>query len=117
MFKCRPVAVLAKHPIGLSVMGKPTICKSLAWCSTDGQRHLAAGYGNGLISLFDLQTSSSLLKKVSSGVIQLKPRKSWIAHGAMISSLRWVPTSGCAYIVSASFDRHVKIWCLDDMGE
>ena len=117
VFKCRPVAVLAKHPIGLSVMGKPTICKSLAWCSTDGQRHLAAGYGNGLISLFDLQTSSSLLKKVSSGVIQLKPRKSWIAHGAMISSLRWVPTSGCAYIVSASFDRHVKIWCLDDMGE
>lgn len=118
MFKCRPVAVLDKHPIGLSVHGKPTICKSLAWCPTNGQRQMAVGYGNGLISLFDLQTSASLLKRLSSsGVRQLKPRKTWIAHGAMISSLKWVPTSGCAYLVSASFDRHIKIWCLDDMGK
>ena len=118
MFKCQPIAVLDRHPIGLSVMGKPTICKSLSWSCTDGQRQLAVGYGNGLISLFDLQTSSSLLKKLSpKGVIQLKPRKTWIAHGAIINSLKWVPISGCSYLVSASFDRHVKIWCLDDMGE
>lgn len=118
LIKCRPIAVLDKHPVGLSVLGKPTVCKAIAWSATDQQRHLAVGYGNGLISIFDLQTKSSLLKKVNrNGNVELKPRKSWIAHGAMINSLKWVPTSGSGYLVSGSFDRQIKVWPLDDMSE
>ena len=119
VFKCKPTFILDEHPVGQSLFNKQTtICKSISWSLTDQQRFIAAAYGNGLISIFDLQTNSRLLKKVqkNSGIIELKAKKSWIGHGAAINTIKWLPLTNCTYLVTGSFDRYVKIWCLDDMS-
>lgn len=116
-FKCKPIIILDKHPVCVSSYNQPTICKCLSWSPTDNQRYIVAGYGNGTISVFDLKTNSSLLKKINAyGQIELRFKKSWIGHGAIINSIKWLPLSGCNYIVSGGFDRLCKIWSLDDMS-
>lgn len=118
VIKLEPIVILDRHPICSSVFNKATICKTISWSQTDQQRFIVAGYGNGLISIFDLQTQSSLLKKVNTTTDQifLKPKKNWIAHSACVTSVKWIPLAGCLHIVSGGFDRVVKVWSLDDMS-
>src|SRR5690606_23475958 len=84
VLQCIPVAVLTKPAKCTATIDKnEVICRCISWSSSAEQSFLAAGYGNGLISVFNLNCTSELLVSINPATRtrQIKPEKCWLAHG------------------------------------
>ena len=114
---CRPIVVLQSPQKCPSLLDSEVICRSLSWCQTDNQRKIVAGYGNGLIAVFDLANNSPLLLTTDrvNGMHMLQAQRCWIGHGAIVNSVKWLPYQNCEYLLSGSFDRCLKFWDLKNL--
>ncbi|XP_074599098.1 uncharacterized protein LOC141853603 [Brevipalpus obovatus] len=110
IYRLPPVAVL------LPPHDEHIVCKSLSWSWCDNQAFIAAGYGTGFISLFDLGSEASLLARAhpKEKTRLVESSRAWFAHGAMVSAIRILPIDGSNIIVSGGYDRNIKLWCTSD---
>lgn len=111
-----PVVILNPSGVGNSVNNDNTICKCISWVRSCNQRLIVGGYGNGIISVWDLTTKSSLLiVDQNPNQLILKPLNSWVGHSAAVNRIKWFDTSSAQFIVSCSYDRSAKLWNLRDL--
>lgn len=111
-----PVAVLCSTDVNNSTGKEKTICRCVAWSKAENQRYIAAGFGNGIIAVWDLSNKSKLLLVDEQTQTVLRPKFSWIAHGASVNRIKWAYTADQAIIKSCSIDRTAKIWDLRNLG-
>ncbi|XP_054156581.1 general transcription factor 3C polypeptide 2-like [Oppia nitens] len=110
-----PIIILNPPGTGSSVGNEETICKCVSWIKSNDQRLVAAGYGSGVIAIWDLTTVSSLLivEQNPSQTI-LRPLTSWLAHSAAVNRIKWCDNSSDRFLISCSFDRSAKLWNIKD---
>ncbi|KAK3785939.1 hypothetical protein RRG08_013941 [Elysia crispata] len=63
-------------------------CLCVAWQQGEDSRYIAAGFGSGLVVVWDLQSSSPLMTRNES---ILRPLRCFLSHGAPVMSLAWCP--------------------------
>lgn len=115
VFKSKASIVLVSPQDGPNISCSPTICTKISWQRTSSHSHLAAGYGNGLICIWNLMSSSPLLIVFNNqGQLTLRPYMSFPAHSACITALIWLPIPGNRYIATAGYDKTAKVWDLQD---
>lgn len=109
-----PPVVVLEPPFSSHIVAR---CLSWSWC--DQQNYLAVGYGNGMVNYYNLATTSSILVQSKSEtnndnnislITTLKPVKTWIAHGAMVSAIQILPLPESKIIVTGGWDRNIKLW-------
>ncbi|XP_064481123.1 uncharacterized protein LOC135394349 isoform X2 [Ornithodoros turicata] len=102
-------SVTLESPAGAS------LCARLAWYPARHHSLFAAGYGNGMVSLFDLETNSVLLRgSAPDGSSSLQPCQVIQAHVAAITGLAWSHCTHEPFLASASIDRSAKLWSMND---
>ncbi|RWS16976.1 general transcription factor 3C polypeptide 2-like protein [Dinothrombium tinctorium] len=81
IYRCEPVVILDPPGTGPAGGHYSTICRCLSWRKTDEQKLIAAGFGNGVVAVWDLVTISPLLviHKTSITPIMSMNRKSIFA--------------------------------------
>ncbi|XP_015784421.1 uncharacterized protein LOC107361971 [Tetranychus urticae] len=106
IFHLQPVAVL-EPPSSAHIVAR---CLSWSWC--DQQNYLAVGYGDGMANYFNLSTTSSILVRNDdeNNSLVIKPIKTWIAHGALVSAIQILPLPGSKSIITGGWDRNIKLW-------
>ena len=111
-----PIYTLAPLVLLHPPFSSHTVCKCISWSWTDSQRYLVAGYGNGTINYFDLQTKSSLFSILDkeSNIRQMKYIQSWLGHGAIVTAIQILPIKGSNIIISGSWDRKIKLWNISE---
>ena len=58
IFSPQPVILLSPPGVGPVVNNLPGICRCLSWSRVNGSVHVAAGYGNGMIAVWNVRTRS-----------------------------------------------------------
>ncbi|KAL1490447.1 hypothetical protein ABEB36_013137 [Hypothenemus hampei] len=86
----------------------------ISWSKAKGHRYVAIGYSNGVIALFDLEsTTSNLLHKKTSEIQVFLPVKTFQAHLSCITGLNLSHyDQGNRWLYSASLDRSFTYWDL-----
>lgn len=92
------------------VREEPAQCTRIAWSKMPRFNIVACGYSDGLIAVFDLSSRSPLLRFGR----KLNPYLMVQAHSRSITGLLFLPKEGNNYILSASSDRDIKFWNLQD---
>lgn len=112
-----PVVVLQPPQAGPSVRELPSICRCLSWSKVKGNM-MAGGYGNGIIAVWNLETTSRFMVVQDSKPLILDPLKSWIAHGTSVNSIVWCPYPNGANLLASggTLDRDVIIWDMEDLA-
>lgn len=115
--KNKAVAILQPPDLRPTNSFDKTICKCLSWLKSNNQSLIAAGYGNGIIAVWDLLNLSKLLViKKNEHQLCLRPKLSWNAHTTSVNKVRWTYNSSKNFLASCSLDRSAKIWDLNDLG-
>nr|XP_060610786.1 general transcription factor 3C polypeptide 2 isoform X2 [Anolis sagrei ordinatus] len=87
-------------------------CFSVAWLPSRPHAHLAAGFYDGTVALWDLTTTSLLLRmRQADGSLRLFPFHSFLAHDQAVRSIQWCKADS-NFLVTAGRDRKVKFWDL-----
>ncbi|XP_073979664.1 uncharacterized protein isoform X3 [Rhodnius prolixus] len=84
-------------------------CTRLSWSKVKPHRSIVAGFTNGVIGVWDLNSQSVLLRSGNT----LYPYKTFSAHHSNITGLCLSPASE-TYLVSSALDKTVKFWDLND---
>eukprot|EP00118_Oscarella_pearsei_P004684 m.20419 g.20419 ORF g.20419 m.20419 type:complete len:925 (+) comp28015_c0_seq2:188-2962(+) len=90
-----------------------------AWCLTwerqNSHRRLAAGFSDGSIAVWDLETDVNWLRDTSNDTL-VRPMLHFLAHTSVVRSLEWCPLDS-NFIVSAAHgrDAHLRVWDLRDV--
>ncbi|KAL3892431.1 hypothetical protein ACJMK2_004639 [Sinanodonta woodiana] len=87
----------------------PLTCSSLAWQSANDHQYMMGGFSDGTVRIWDLCTSSIMLRTKQ----ELFPFRSFHAHSRVVRGCDWSKMSD-NYFVTASDDRLLKFWCLDN---
>ena len=105
----------AEPALTLTLGGPAGRCLGLAWHRGAGHRHLAAGYSSGLVAVWDLATTSSLLR---TSPTTLLPHLTWAAHCGSVTGVSFRPDAAerPRFLVSGGSDRHYRFWDLQDPG-
>uniref|UniRef100_A0A8D2IZ52 General transcription factor 3C polypeptide 2 n=1 Tax=Varanus komodoensis TaxID=61221 RepID=A0A8D2IZ52_VARKO len=87
-------------------------CFSLAWMPTKPHQHLAAGFYDGTVALWNL-SSQSLLQRVRQpdGSLKLYPFRCFLAHDHAVRNIQWCKANS-DFMVTAGNDRKIKFWDL-----
>ncbi|XP_063903465.1 uncharacterized protein LOC135122905 isoform X1 [Zophobas morio] len=88
----------------------------ISWSKAAGHQYLCVGYTNGFVALFNIKSTSFILKfKDSDGVPCVLPSKCFQAHAHAITILALHHLSGgCKWLLTGSFDRRVSVWDLEN---
>ncbi|XP_018329237.1 uncharacterized protein LOC108739711 isoform X2 [Agrilus planipennis] len=89
----------------------------LSWTKARGHRFLAVGYSNGMAAIFDLCTTSELLKNSnqSDSVEVIRPIQNLKAHSFAITGIALFHLNdGRRWLMTASLDRACKFWDLEN---
>ncbi|CAH1248446.1 GTF3C2 [Branchiostoma lanceolatum] len=96
-------------------------CFTVAWQPDEGHRRLAAGFYDGTVGLWDLQSQSPLLRVCPPSTAPVPPSVGpsavlnnylmFCAHDWVVTSVVWSETDS-RFIATGSLDRHVKFWDL-----
>ncbi|KAI4465697.1 rna polymerase iii transcription initiation factor complex subunit [Holotrichia oblita] len=90
----------------------------ISWTKAAGHSYIAVGYSNGVISIFNINTESVLLKTNINGVNVLHPIITFKAHNASVTALvLYHLDDGKRWLISGSLDRDVKLWDLKNISE
>ncbi|XP_053107137.1 general transcription factor 3C polypeptide 2 [Hemicordylus capensis] len=87
-------------------------CFSVAWMPTKPHQHLAAGFYDGTVALWNLP-SKSLLQRVRQpdGSLKLYPFRCFPAHDHTVRNIQWCKANS-NFLVTAGNDRKIKFWDL-----
>ncbi|XP_076083039.1 uncharacterized protein LOC143054060 [Mytilus galloprovincialis] len=109
-YRPTPEVTLVGHKIRRS---KTPSCISLSWSVKES--HMLGGYGDGSVRIWNLDTDSALLRVPTpdQGLLLL-PFRTFLPHSKTVTDLSWSPHS-TNYFLTASIDRTVKLWCLDNL--
>nr|XP_008122480.1 PREDICTED: general transcription factor 3C polypeptide 2 [Anolis carolinensis] len=92
-------------------------CFSLAWLPSRPHLHLAASFYDGTVALWDLATTSLLLRiRQADGSLRLFPFHSFLAHDQAVRSIQWCKADS-NFLVTAGNDRKIKFWDLRRLHE
>ncbi|XP_035209042.1 uncharacterized protein LOC118183557, partial [Stegodyphus dumicola] len=113
LYSTSPSAVL--HPLfGDPCFGtRKSMCVSLCWQKNDACERIAGGYGNGMICVWLVNSSATIIMK---NELQkaIAPYLVFQAHGTPVLSLAFAALPGNRWLVSSSFDKTLKFWDLID---
>lgn len=110
IYKVKPVVTLEVGSVNLQASSTNGACFCLAWSPLQSHSHLAVGFYDGSVGLWDLTTKSSLLRvKKPDGNVILYPYNTFSAHDNLVKSLAWCPMNK-NFLVTASHDRWIKFW-------
>ncbi|KAJ7426254.1 General transcription factor 3C polypeptide 2 [Willisornis vidua] len=92
-------------------------CFSLSWMPSKPHHHLAAGFYDGTVAIWNLLTKS-LLQCVHQPDASLKlyPFQCFLAHDHMVRSIEWCKADS-NFLVTAGSDRKLKFWDLRRLYE
>ncbi|GAB6019532.1 hypothetical protein CHUAL_001106 [Chamberlinius hualienensis] len=115
IYRAKPVVVLTFHPDPSFI---PNIqCTALSWHEGLSHDQMAGGFTDGVISVWDLKTKSSLLVSEREDKVKiLSPFLSFKGHGNVVTGIEICPLHGGRFMVSCSRDRSVKFWDIDDIS-
>lgn len=119
IFMPSPVLILDPPGVGPLTNYEPSICKSISWSRTNEQKFIAAGYGSGIIAVWNITTESRFLKSAESTnkCTILLPVFSFVAHGTSVNAVSWCPYEGSMVLASGSgLDRDLAFWDLTDLS-
>ncbi|XP_033100681.1 uncharacterized protein LOC117104116 isoform X2 [Anneissia japonica] len=91
-------------------------CWCLDWLPCQPHNQIAAGFSNGLIAIWNLTTSSPLLKEDSKHGTSLYPIQTFLAHGNQVSGLSWCPTDP-NFFASVGYDHKILFWNLKNVAQ
>lgn len=120
-FELKPCIELDPPGVGPASSGQLSICRCVSWSSAKGMTLIAAGYGNGIVCVWDILTQSPFLVLNESGP-ELKivsPKFSWFAHGSAVNAICFNPDAeenNVSLITAGALDREVIRWNLDDLS-
>ncbi|GAB0185204.1 general transcription factor 3C polypeptide 2 [Grus japonensis] len=85
-------------------------CFSLSWMPSKPHHHLAAGFYDGTVAIWNLLTKS-LLQCVHQpdGSLKLYPFRCFLAHDHAVRSIEWCKADS-NFLVTAGSDRKIKFW-------
>ncbi|XP_061481968.1 general transcription factor 3C polypeptide 2 isoform X3 [Rhineura floridana] len=115
--KVQCVATLQVGAIQAGIATDCGQCFSLAWMPTKPHQHLAAGFYDGTVALWNLATKS-LLQRVRQpdSSLKLYPFRCFPAHDHAVRSIQWCKANS-NFMVSAGNDRKIKFWDLRRLHE
>ncbi|NXR04815.1 TF3C2 factor, partial [Sagittarius serpentarius] len=92
-------------------------CFSLSWMPSKPHHHLAAGFYDGTVAVWNLLTKS-LLQCVHQpdGSLKLYPFRCFLAHDHAVRSIEWCKADS-NFLVTAGSDRKIKFWDLRRLYE
>lgn len=92
-------------------------CFSLSWMPSRPHQHLAAGFYDGTVAVWNLLTASPL-QRVShpDGSLQLYPFQCFLAHDHAVRSIEWCKANS-NFLVTVGNDRKIKFWDLRRLYE
>ncbi|NXC24459.1 TF3C2 factor, partial [Campylorhamphus procurvoides] len=92
-------------------------CFSLSWMPSKPHHHLAAGFYDGTVAVWNLLTKS-LLQCVHQPDASLKlyPFQCFLAHDHVVRSIEWCKADS-NFLVTAGSDRKIKFWDLRRLYE
>ncbi|NXQ85894.1 TF3C2 factor, partial [Nyctibius grandis] len=92
-------------------------CFSLSWMPSKPHHHLAAGFYDGSVAIWNLLTKS-LLQCVHQpdGSLKLYPFRCFLAHDHAVRSIEWCKADS-NFLVTAGSDRKIKFWDLRRLYE
>ncbi|XP_067128980.1 general transcription factor 3C polypeptide 2-like isoform X2 [Centruroides vittatus] len=90
------------------------VCTCVDWQTTNDNRFIAGGFANGMIFVWDLFTSSPLLKFSEENQLTILPHLSFCGSSTNITDLAWSPSENGCFLASVSAERTLKIWNLDN---
>ncbi|XP_029451085.1 general transcription factor 3C polypeptide 2 isoform X2 [Rhinatrema bivittatum] len=110
--KVQCVASLQVGAIQADSSGECGQCFSLSWMPSKPHHHLAAGFYDGTVAIWDL-TTKSLLQRVrqADGIVRLYPFSCFLAHDQAVKSIEWCKANS-NFLMTAGNDRKIKFWDL-----
>uniref|UniRef100_A0A1Y1MYX5 C2H2-type domain-containing protein n=1 Tax=Photinus pyralis TaxID=7054 RepID=A0A1Y1MYX5_PHOPY len=118
IFKTKPLLKLALETTReITVNGIEPHPTTLSWSKAKDHQYLAVGYGNGMIGIFDMLSTASLLNFHSNdGEAKImRPYQIFNAHYHAVTALHLFHLSdGKRWVMSGSLDRSIKYWDLDN---
>ncbi|NXK57186.1 TF3C2 factor, partial [Chauna torquata] len=117
---CLQVHCTTTLQVGSIQAGSPSECGqcfSLSWMPSKPHHHLAAGFYDGTVAIWNLLTKS-LLQRVcqSDGSFKLYPFQCFLAHDHAVRSIEWCKANS-NFLVTAGNDRKIKFWDLRRLYE
>ncbi|XP_070533169.1 uncharacterized protein [Ptychodera flava] len=111
VYTVKPCAVLESSPRSDLPTNSQSLC--VDWSPDKQRRKIAAGFHNGTVILWDLLTTSQLLKTSIplSPVDTYYPFHSFRAHSSSVSDISWCKTTE-TFLGTSSTDRNLKFWDL-----
>ncbi|XP_051471130.1 general transcription factor 3C polypeptide 2 isoform X3 [Apus apus] len=92
-------------------------CFSLSWMPSKPHHHLAAGFYDGTVAIWDLLTKSLLqCVRQPDGSLKLYPFQCFMAHDQAVRSIEWCKADS-NFLVTAGSDRKIKFWDLRRLYE
>ncbi|XP_051881272.1 general transcription factor 3C polypeptide 2 isoform X2 [Pristis pectinata] len=87
-------------------------CFCLDWMPSEEHQCLAAGFYDGTVALWNLNTKSLLLRvQQGDGSLKIYPFHSFVAHDHAVKAIAWSKAHS-NFLVTASPDRKIKFWDL-----
>ncbi|KAH0622984.1 hypothetical protein JD844_025938 [Phrynosoma platyrhinos] len=117
IYKVQCVASLQVSSVQAGSPAECGQCFTLAWMPSRPHHHLAAGFYDGTVALWNL-SSTSLLQRVrqADGSHRLYPFRCFLAHDHAIRSIQWCKANS-NFLVTAGSDRKIKFWDLRRLHE
>ncbi|NXX76021.1 TF3C2 factor, partial [Urocolius indicus] len=92
-------------------------CFSLSWMPSKPHHHLAAGFYDGTVAIWNLLTKSLLqCVRQPDGSLKLYPFQCFLAHDHAVRSIEWCKADS-NFLVTAGSDRKIKFWDLRRLYE
>ncbi|XP_054828787.1 general transcription factor 3C polypeptide 2, partial [Eublepharis macularius] len=114
------VQCVATLQVGSIQAGSPSECGqcfSLAWMPTKPHHHLAAGFYDGTVALWNLSNKSLLQRvRLPDGSLKLYPFHCFLAHDHAVRNIQWCKANS-NFMVTAGNDRKIKFWDLRRLHE
>ncbi|XP_030055090.1 general transcription factor 3C polypeptide 2 isoform X2 [Microcaecilia unicolor] len=87
-------------------------CFSLSWMPSKPHHHLAAGFYDGTVAIWDLTTKSVLQRvRQADGIVRIYPFSCFLAHDHAVKSVAWCKANS-NFLMTAGNDRKIKFWDL-----
>ncbi|XP_061846350.1 general transcription factor 3C polypeptide 2 [Colius striatus] len=92
-------------------------CFSLSWMPSKPHHHLAAGFYDGTVAIWNLLTKSLLqCVRQPDSSLKLYPFQCFLAHDHAVRSIEWCKADS-NFLVTAGSDRKIKFWDLRRLYE